>query len=102
MTLFFFTYKPAMQLGTPCLSSRQHVKVKQRQDKLIFLLFQHGVGVEVIRLLPETHPTTISNVFCECDHRDDIVSKLLKPMIIVIADFLRRLRATATRHLPSR
>ncbi|XP_025162922.1 uncharacterized protein LOC105190079 isoform X3 [Harpegnathos saltator] len=33
---------------------------------------QHGVGVEFVRVLPETHPPTLSNIFCECDSKDDV------------------------------
>ncbi|KAL5239256.1 hypothetical protein ACI65C_006666 [Semiaphis heraclei] len=28
-------------------------------------MFQHGVGVEFVRFLPETHPPVLSNIFCE-------------------------------------
>lgn len=39
-------------------------------------IFQHGLGVELVRLLTETtQPPTINNVFCECDSKDDVVSK---------------------------
>lgn len=34
---------------------------------------QHGVGVEFVRVLPETHPPNLSNIFCECDSKDDVV-----------------------------
>lgn len=37
------------------------------------LMLQHGVGVEFVRVLPETHPPTLSNIFCECDSKDDVV-----------------------------
>ncbi|XP_067003359.2 phospholipid transfer protein C2CD2L isoform X3 [Anabrus simplex] len=33
---------------------------------------EHGVGVEFVRILPETHTPTLSNVFCECDSKDDV------------------------------
>ncbi|KAL0274398.1 UNVERIFIED_CONTAM: hypothetical protein PYX00_006835 [Menopon gallinae] len=33
---------------------------------------EHGVGVEIVRILPETHAPNISNVFCECASNDDI------------------------------
>ncbi|KAG7209895.1 hypothetical protein KM043_011496 [Ampulex compressa] len=33
---------------------------------------EHGVGVEFVRVLPETHPPNLSNVFCECDSKDDV------------------------------
>lgn len=36
--------------------------------------FQHGVGVEFIRVLPETPPPSVTNVFCECAPNDDVVS----------------------------
>jgi len=39
-------------------------------------MFQHGVGVEFIRFLPETHPPTLSNVFCELGACENVVSIL--------------------------
>ncbi|XP_032685080.1 uncharacterized protein LOC116850659 isoform X2 [Odontomachus brunneus] len=33
---------------------------------------EHGVGVEFVRVLPETHPPTLSNIFCECDSKNDV------------------------------
>ncbi|XP_026671753.1 uncharacterized protein LOC108627862 isoform X3 [Ceratina calcarata] len=33
---------------------------------------EHGVGVEFVRVLPETHPPNLSNIFCECDSKDDV------------------------------
>ncbi|EEB15891.1 conserved hypothetical protein [Pediculus humanus corporis] len=33
---------------------------------------ENGVGVEVVRILPETHPPNLTNVFCECGTNDDI------------------------------
>ncbi|KAI5705432.1 hypothetical protein M8J75_014982 [Diaphorina citri] len=34
---------------------------------------EHGLGVELVRLLTETtQPPTINNVFCECDSKDDV------------------------------
>ncbi|XP_014484805.1 PREDICTED: uncharacterized protein LOC106749653 isoform X2 [Dinoponera quadriceps] len=33
---------------------------------------EHGVSVEFVRVLPETHPPTLSNIFCECDSKDDV------------------------------
>ncbi|XP_073988396.1 uncharacterized protein isoform X3 [Rhodnius prolixus] len=33
---------------------------------------EHGVGVEFVRVLPETPPPSISNVFCECASNDDV------------------------------
>lgn len=36
---------------------------------------QAGVGVEFVRILPETHAPTLTNIFAERDSRDDIVSK---------------------------
>ncbi|XP_044731037.1 uncharacterized protein LOC123294036 isoform X2 [Chrysoperla carnea] len=33
---------------------------------------EHGVGVEFMRILPETGQPTLSNVFCECDSKDDV------------------------------
>ncbi|XP_049775583.1 phospholipid transfer protein C2CD2L isoform X1 [Schistocerca cancellata] len=33
---------------------------------------EHGVGVEFVRILPETHAPTLANVFCECDSKDDV------------------------------
>lgn len=33
---------------------------------------EQGIGVELIRILPETHPPTISNIFAEADSKDDV------------------------------
>ncbi|XP_012278125.1 uncharacterized protein LOC105698441 isoform X4 [Orussus abietinus] len=33
---------------------------------------ENGVGVEFVRVLPETHPPVLSNIFCECDSKDDV------------------------------
>ncbi|GJQ67752.1 hypothetical protein Trydic_g16555 [Trypoxylus dichotomus] len=33
---------------------------------------EQGVGIEFVRILPETHPPTLTNLFCECDTRDDV------------------------------
>ncbi|XP_043280643.1 uncharacterized protein [Venturia canescens] len=33
---------------------------------------EHGVGVEFVRVLPETHPPVLSNIFCECDSKNDV------------------------------
>jgi hypothetical protein len=33
---------------------------------------EHGVGVELIRMLPETNAPSLNNVFCECAPNDDI------------------------------
>lgn len=38
---------------------------------------QQGVGIEFVRILPETHPPTLTNLFCECDTKDDVVSSKL-------------------------
>ncbi|CAG5101209.1 Protein of unknown function [Cotesia congregata] len=35
-------------------------------------LLAHGVGVEFVRVLPETQSPSFSNIFCECDSRDDV------------------------------
>lgn len=29
--------------------------------------------MEFVRVLPETHPPNLSNIFCECDSKDDVV-----------------------------
>nr|CAD7439494.1 unnamed protein product [Timema bartmani] len=34
----------------------------------------HGVGVEFIRILPETHTPQLTNLFCECAPNDDVVN----------------------------
>lgn len=39
-----------------------------------FVVFQHGVGVEFVRFLPETHPPVLSNVFCELGVCENVVS----------------------------
>lgn len=43
---------------------------------LIFYIssFQQGIGVELIRILPETHPPQLTNIFAEADSKDDVVS----------------------------
>ncbi|XP_066256455.1 phospholipid transfer protein C2CD2L isoform X3 [Euwallacea similis] len=33
---------------------------------------EQGIGVELIRILPETHPPTVTNVFAEADSKDDV------------------------------
>ncbi|XP_029041924.2 uncharacterized protein LOC114875616 isoform X2 [Osmia bicornis bicornis] len=33
---------------------------------------ENGVVVEFVRVLPETHPPNLSNIFCECDSKDDV------------------------------
>ncbi|XP_076241986.1 uncharacterized protein LOC143183984 isoform X5 [Calliopsis andreniformis] len=33
---------------------------------------EHGVGVEFVRVLPETYPPNLSNIFCECDSKNDV------------------------------
>ncbi|XP_057324078.1 uncharacterized protein LOC130666812 isoform X2 [Microplitis mediator] len=33
---------------------------------------EHGVGVEFVRVLPETQSPSFSNIFCECDSKDDV------------------------------
>ncbi|XP_034944691.1 uncharacterized protein [Chelonus insularis] len=33
---------------------------------------EHGVGVEFVRVLPETQPPNLSNIFCECDSKNDV------------------------------
>ncbi|XP_067208276.1 uncharacterized protein [Linepithema humile] len=33
---------------------------------------EHGVGVEFVRVLPETNPPVLSNIFCECDSKNDV------------------------------
>ena len=41
---------------------------------LVFCWLQHGVGVEFVRVLPETHAPSLTNVFSECAPNDDVVS----------------------------
>jgi len=54
------------------------VNVLYIQDDILItdlnLYFQQGIGVELIRILPETHPPTVTNVFAEADSKDDVVS----------------------------
>ncbi|XP_014204637.1 uncharacterized protein LOC106636670 isoform X2 [Copidosoma floridanum] len=33
---------------------------------------EHGIGIEFVRVLPETHPPVLSNIFCECNSKDDV------------------------------
>jgi len=42
---------------------------------IYIFIFQHGVGVEFVRVLPETHPPTLSNIFCECNSKNDVVRR---------------------------
>lgn len=44
--------------------------------RVFYVMFQHGVGVEFIRFLPETHPPALSNIFCELGVCENIVSIL--------------------------
>lgn len=41
---------------------------------IVFCWLQHGVGVEFVRVLPETHAPSLTNVFSECAPNDDVVS----------------------------
>ncbi|XP_022904296.2 uncharacterized protein [Onthophagus taurus] len=34
---------------------------------------EQGIGIEFVRILPETHPPSLTNLFCECDSKDDVV-----------------------------
>lgn len=43
-------------------------------NRNVILLFQHGVGVEFVRFLPETNPPTMTNVFCELGAYENVVS----------------------------
>lgn len=52
-------------------------------SQLDICMFQHGVGVEFVRVLPETYPPTLSNIFCECDSKDDVVRR--RPALIMKA-----------------
>nr|CAD7194268.1 unnamed protein product [Timema douglasi] len=48
------------------------------------VIFEHGVGVEFIRILPETHTPQLTNLFCECAPNDDVLalsSRSLKPIL---------------------
>lgn len=52
-------------------------------------LFQHGVGVEFVRVLGETQTPALSNMFCECAPNDDVVSLAQNYItIILIVSFL--------------
>lgn len=33
---------------------------------------EQGIGVELVRILPETHPPTLTNIFAEADSKDDV------------------------------
>ncbi|CAG9761196.1 unnamed protein product [Ceutorhynchus assimilis] len=33
---------------------------------------EQGIGVELVRILPETHPPTVTNIFAEADSKDDV------------------------------
>ncbi|KAJ8975010.1 hypothetical protein NQ317_010111 [Molorchus minor] len=50
--------------------------------KLIsYFFFQQGIGVELVRLLPETHPPTLTNIFAEADSKDDVPLKNLTVLV---------------------
>ncbi|CAB0036785.1 unnamed protein product [Trichogramma brassicae] len=48
------------------------VWVDSLNDFVASSIAEHGIGVEFVRVLPETHPPTLSNIFCECDSKDDV------------------------------
>lgn len=49
-------------------------------------MFQHGVGVEFVRVLGETQTPALSNMFCECAPNDDVVS--LAKIYSTIGEFI--------------
>lgn len=57
--------------------------------KIDFFFLQHGVGVEIVKILPETHPPNISNVFCECASNDDMVRIFKQKKLILEKPFSR-------------
>lgn len=48
------------------------VWVNSLNDFVSSAITEHGIGVEFVRVLPETHPPILSNIFCECDSKDDV------------------------------
>ncbi|KAJ8681313.1 hypothetical protein QAD02_017100 [Eretmocerus hayati] len=48
------------------------VWVDSLNDFVATSVAEHGIGVEFVRVLPETHPPSLSNIFCECDSKDDV------------------------------
>ncbi|XP_008208053.1 uncharacterized protein LOC100118588 isoform X5 [Nasonia vitripennis] len=48
------------------------VWVDSLNDFVASAISEHGIGVEFVRVLPETHPPVLSNIFCECDSKDDV------------------------------
>ncbi|XP_058796854.1 uncharacterized protein LOC131667450 isoform X2 [Phymastichus coffea] len=48
------------------------VWVNSLNDFVASAIAEHGIGVEFVRVLPETHPPVLSNIFCECDSKDDV------------------------------
>lgn len=47
------------------------------------VMFQHGVGVEFVRFLPENHAPTLSNIFCELGVCENIVSITFNTLVFV-------------------
>lgn len=47
-------------------------------------MFQHGVGVEFVRVLGETQTPALSNIFCECAPNDDVVSLAQNYITIIL------------------
>lgn len=48
---------------------------------IFFVFFQQGIGVELVRILPETHPPTVTNIFAEADSKDDVVGNKVKYIV---------------------
>lgn len=44
---------------------------------ILFISFQSGVAVEIVRVLPESPPPTLSNIYCNSEdtHPSEMVSE---------------------------
>lgn len=74
-------------METLCISSLKWLFLCFRLVEIIpnsSSLFQHGVGVEFVRVLGETQTPALSNMFCECAPNDDVVSLAQNYITIIL------------------
>lgn len=74
-------------METLCISSLKWLFLHCRLVEIIpnsSSLFQHGVGVEFVRVLGETQTPALSNMFCECAPNDDVVSLAQNYITIIL------------------
>lgn len=60
--------------GVSCVVTAALALSNAEINNCMFCWLQHGVGVEFVRVLPETHAPILTNVFSECAPNDDVVS----------------------------